>query len=204
MVRPSSLWPNENGTTAAEFALVLPFVLLFLLGIIDAGRFMWEYNRAEKATQAGARMAAVTDVISPGLATTTYVGQTVGGTTLTQGDRIPAAALGTISCTQSGCSCASGTCPSLGTINSTSFTNIVTRMKYMFPQIQAANVTIEYRGSGLGFAGDPNGSEVSPLVRITLSGLQFRPITFLLFKTLTMPSFSTTLTAEDLSGSNSN
>ena len=32
-------------------------------GIIDAGRLMWEYNRAEKATQMGARFAVVTDMI---------------------------------------------------------------------------------------------------------------------------------------------
>ena len=56
---------------------------------------MWEYNKAEKATQVGAREAVVTDVIPGGLATASYVGQTVGGAVLTQGDRIPAAALGT-------------------------------------------------------------------------------------------------------------
>jgi hypothetical protein len=63
---------------------------------------------------------------------------------------------------------------------------------------------VKYSGSGLGFAGDPNGAEVSPLVTVELTGLQFTPITSLLFQNITMPSFSTTLTAEDLSGSQSN
>ena len=42
---------NRSGASAAEFALVLPILLILLLGIIDAGRWLWTYNRAEKATQ---------------------------------------------------------------------------------------------------------------------------------------------------------
>jgi hypothetical protein len=77
-------------------------------------------------------------------------------------------------------------------------------MRAMKPDIQAANVQLEYRGSGLGFAGDPNGMEIAPLVTVKLTGLQFRPITSLLQLTFTMPDFRTTLTAEDASGSQSN
>ena len=60
-VLTESLLRDRSAASAAEFALVLPLLLLFLFGIIDAGRFMWEYNRAEKATQVGARVAVVTD-----------------------------------------------------------------------------------------------------------------------------------------------
>ena len=49
---------RETGAAgAAEFALILPLFLLFLLGIIDAGRYAWAFNQAEKATQVGARWA---------------------------------------------------------------------------------------------------------------------------------------------------
>jgi len=203
MVRLRSLLSDTRAASAAEFGLVLPLLLALLFGIIDAGRFMWEYNRAEKATQAGARMAVVTDVVAGGIASTSFVGQTVGGTTLTQGDRIPAAALGTVTCDNTNCTCGSCITGIPGTYNSAAFTAIVQRMQYMFPEIQASNVIVEYRGSGLGFAGDPNGSEISPLVTVKLTGVQFRPISFLMFKTLSMPEFSTTLTAEDLSGTES-
>ena len=74
---------DRSGASAVEFALVLPLLLLFLFGIIDAGRYLWEVNKAEKATHYGARMAVVTNVVSPALAATNYVG--VGG--LTQGAR---------------------------------------------------------------------------------------------------------------------
>jgi hypothetical protein len=187
--------------------MVLPLLLILLFGIIDGARFAWEYNRAEKATQAGARVAVVTNSFPPGLVSQNYAGQTVGTTTLMQGDLIPAAALGLITCTRAApCTCTNAPCPAtLGTIDATVFDNVLlTRMRAMKPDIQAANVQLEYRGSGLGFAGDPNGMEIAPLVTVKLTGLQFRPITSLLQLTFTMPDFRTTLTAEDASGSQSN
>jgi hypothetical protein len=204
MVNPRSLWSDTRAASAAEFALVLPLLIFLLFGLIDAGRFMWEYNRAEKATQAGARMAVVTDVVAGGIATTGFVGKTFGGVTLTQGDRIPASALPTVTCTNVSCTCTG--CPTgiPGTYNGTAFAAVVQRMQYMMPAIQASNVIIEYKGTGLGFAGDPNGAEVSPLVTVRLTGVQFKPLAFLMFATMNMPEFATTLTAEDLSGSESN
>ena len=88
--------------------------------------------------------------------------------------------------------------------NGTAFTNLVNRMKQIKPDIAEANVRVFYRGSGLGYAGDPNGMEMSPLVTVELTGIQFRPITTLMLATVTMPSFTTTLTAEDSVGSISN
>jgi hypothetical protein len=191
---------DRTGAGAAEFALVLPLLILFLLGILDAGRYMWEVNKAEKATQVGSRVAIVTNVIASGLGTQSYVG--VGG--LTQGDVIPASALGTITCTRTSCTC-NGACPtSFATADSTAFDSIVTRMEYMKPGITANNVRIYYRGSGLGFAGDPNGMEIAPLVTVELTGLQFRPLVLFNAVAVNLPTFRTTLTAEDSSGSQSN
>jgi Flp pilus assembly protein TadG len=191
---------DRSGSSAAEFALVLPLLILMLLGIIDGGRYLWETNEAEKATQVGARMAVVTDVISTGLGTQNYVG--VGG--LTQGDLIPASAISTITCTETACTC-SGSCPTgYATADTTSFDRIVQRMSFMKPDIVASNVTVSYRGSGLGYAGDPNGMEPSPLVTVELTGVQFRPLVLFNAVAFNLPAFRTTLTAEDSSGSQSN
>jgi len=46
--------------------------------------------------------------------------------------------------------------------------------------------------------------EVSPLVTVRLTGLTFTPITSLLLTNITMPDLSSTLTAEDSAGSQSN
>ncbi len=61
----------------------------------------------------------------------------------------------------------------------------------------------------MGFAGNAGSSgtgemEISPLITVSLSGLQFTPITTFLLASMTMPDFATTLTAEDASGSYSN
>lgn len=198
------LLKNANGASAVEFALVLPLLLLLLLGVIDGGRWLWEVNRAEKAAQAGARFAVVTTPVTSGLAAADYLG--IGG--LTQGDIIPRSAFGRVECGSTGC-CSTGlTCtqpyPALGTFNSTAFTNIVTRMQAMHPEIVSANVRVIYSGSGLGYAGDPNGMDVSPLVTIELRNLQFNPLFLASLVGFTMPRFSTTLTAEDSAGSQSN
>ena len=193
---------EQGGSSAAEFALVLPLLLILLFGIIDAGRWMWTYNEAEKATQMGARFAVVTDVVSPGV-DSSYVG--VSG--LTQGDVIPASAFGKITCTSSGCTCTTTPCPTLGTESTTAFNNIVARMKLFLPQLTADNVTVEYSSSGLGYAGSPVLPDLSPMVTVKIgkpTALQFVPVTTLALVSMNMPAFTTTLSAEDLSGSVSN
>jgi hypothetical protein len=135
-----------------------------------------------------------------------YIGVSVGSTILTQGDRIPAAALGLIRCNNNSCTCITTPCPDpLGTYPSTIFSTVLLpRMRQMKPDLTAASVLVEYRGSGLGFAGDPNGSQISPLVTVKLTGLTFSPIMLLGRVPFAMPAFATTLTAEDLAGTTYN
>jgi hypothetical protein len=196
---------DRSGASAAEFAMVLPLLILFLFGIIDGGRFLWETNRAEKATQVGARVAVVTDVLSTGLGAQNYVG--VGG--LTQGDVIPASALGQMTCRSTGCCVDAGDCtgtyPAVGTFDpNNNFSRIVQRMQFMKPDIDPADVTVSYRGSGLGFAGDPNGMDIAPLVTVELDNVMFRPLVLFGAAEFELPAFRTTLTAEDSDGSQSN
>ena len=195
---------DQTASSAVEFAVVLPLLLVLLLGLIDTGRFLWTWNRAEKATQMGARFAVVTNYVEPGL-NTSYVG--VGG--LTQGDTIPASAFGKIICTSSGCSCDTTPCPALGTANTTAFDAVVARMHAYMPEITAANVKVEYSTSGLGYAGNPSGPDIAPLVTVKIgeqptTALQFVPLSSFLLFSINMQPFTTTLTAEDLSGAVSN
>jgi Flp pilus assembly protein TadG len=50
---------RTRGQALAEFALVVPIFLLLLLGIIEAGRFMFFYETLNHATREGARYAIV-------------------------------------------------------------------------------------------------------------------------------------------------
>lgn len=202
-----SLWAARAGSTAAEFGLLLPLLTLFLLGTIDGARYLWACNRAEKATQMGARFAVVTNMVPGGLAGYDFA---IPGD-LTQGDPIPATKFGGATCQSSGgavsCTCDTGkTCPPLGTADATAFASILTRMQLFYPAITAANLVVKYQYSGLGYAGDPNGSDVAPLVVIQLRNMTFTPNLFRFFgtSTLSLPSFSTALTLEDGNGTKSN
>lgn len=191
-----------SGATAAEFALVLPLLLLFIFGMIDVGRAMWTWNRAEKATQMGVRFAVATEMLPQGLDSYSFV--TSGG--LPQGVLIPESYFGGATCTSAGCTCKAGaTCPPLGTFDSVAFAKIVQRMQVVLPQVQATNVRVDYGYSGLGYAGDPNGPDVAPLVTVRIVGLNFQPITFMLFGgSLSLPDFRSALTLEDGVGAISN
>jgi Flp pilus assembly protein TadG len=51
---------DTRGAALVEFAIVAPFLVLLLLGIIDWGRYLFLYNQLGNAVRDGARIAAVT------------------------------------------------------------------------------------------------------------------------------------------------
>lgn len=201
---PRRLIAADAGSSAAEFGLVLPLLLLFLFGIIDGGRLMWTWNQAEKATQMGVRMAIVTDMVPDGLSTFNY------GTTLGQGAIIPTTSFGTATCSKPAnavsCSCTTAPCPTLTPYKPASFDATAQRMKYFLPSLQPSNVIIDYENSGLGYAGDPNGPDVAPIVTVRLTGVTFTPLLFTVFRraSFTLPEFRSSLTLEDGAGNVSN
>lgn len=186
---------DQKAAVGAEFALVVPIFILFLLGIVDAGRMMWTYNRAEKALQMGTRYAAVTEMVDTGLADYDYY--TTDG--IARGDPIADDDL-SATCTSTGCTC-TGTCPGLGTFNDVAFNNTVARMRAIMPDIKAENVTIEYSHSGLGYSGDPYGPDINPLITVRLgspSAVVYRPaLGWVLGASINLPVISSTLSMED-------
>lgn len=204
MIRLRQFVRDTSGGPAAEFALVLPLILLFLLGIVDVGRFAWEINQAEKATQIGARWAAVTNLVPSGLAGYSFA--TSGG--IPAGTTVPVTAFPGISCSSNGstatCTC-SASCSFPTTADNAAFTALVGRMQDIKPTIGAANVVVDYRWSGLGFSGDPNGADVAPIISVRLRNLQFTPLAGVIFNSaINLPDFSYSLTMEDGNGVRSN
>ena len=185
---------DRRAASAVEFALVLPLLLLFLLGIIDVGRLMYTWNMAEKATQMGVRYAVVTDFVASDLNDDFTVTHNLVG-----GDPVPTSTFSTTTCNSTTCTGGWG-------YDATAYNNIVTRMELFYPAIgnEAANrVTIQYDNVGLGFAGDPSGPNVAALVTVRLQGIQFRPWSFMGMP-VTLPPFSAALTMEDGAGTVSN
>jgi Flp pilus assembly protein TadG len=58
---------RDDGQAVVEFALIMPFLLLFLVGIIEFGRAWNQHQVLTDATREGARKAAVFD---PGITDT--------------------------------------------------------------------------------------------------------------------------------------
>lgn len=51
---------HRKGQALVEFAMVLPFLIVIVCGIIDFGRFMYTKNSLIHAARSGARAAAIT------------------------------------------------------------------------------------------------------------------------------------------------
>ena len=184
---------DTTAASAAEFALVLPLMILFFIGIIDAGYYMWQLNRAEKAVQIGARWAVATDMVPANLRNYSFA--VSGG--IEQGTVVPAASFPKVTCTSTSCTGQWGH-------STTAFNSILNRMQEIKTGVAASNLTVEYEWSGLGYAGDPNGPDVAPIVTVKLTGLTHTPITSILFGTTNLPTFAYSLTAEDSIGAYSN
>ena len=142
MSRLALILRRQDAATSAEFAMVLPLLILFLLGTIDVGRYMWGLNKVEKATQMGARMAVVTTMVPGGLAAANY------GTSLGQGASIPTSSFGAAQCAKPAasvtCTCATTPCPTLTPVDTAAFNAVTGRMKLIAPMVTDPNVTIDY------------------------------------------------------------
>jgi Flp pilus assembly protein TadG len=188
--RIASLIRSDGASSSAEFALVLPLLLLLLFGIIDVGRYMWALNRAEKATQMGVRYAVVSDPAAD-VINTDFVDYGIAG-----GDPVPTATFDTAVCTSSGNCTVTGAASGANGRNSTAFTQIVTWMQKFDPAIQAADVQVTYQNVGLGYSGDPTGPDVAALTTVEIRNLTFRPLV-LFGGTINLPTIKASLTLED-------
>jgi Flp pilus assembly protein TadG len=203
MTRVADIFRRTDAAAGAEFALVLPLLILLIFGVIDVGRYMWTLNEVEKATQMGARTAVVTTMVPTDLAAKNFA------VALGQGVQIPTSSFGGMQCTSNGttatCTCVSN-CSGIGTTaDSTAFNLIADRMALFAGMIGRSNVQITYMNSGLGYAGDPTGPDVAPIVTVSAVNVGFTSLIGQFFGiSLRLPTVSASLTLEDGQGSFSN
>ena len=50
---------GARGSTAVEYAIVLPLLLMIVLGLLDVGRLIWSYTTLSRSVEAAARCAVV-------------------------------------------------------------------------------------------------------------------------------------------------
>jgi Flp pilus assembly protein TadG len=184
---------DQTGAAAAEFALVSIVFLSMMMGTIDMARLMWELNSAKAATRAAARLAVVSEPVANELVDYDAMAAPLS---LPAGSIVPSTENGgppTVTCTSSGCS--------TGSLNTTAFNAIVARMQDFYGRIEPENVVVEYRPIGLGFAGNPYGPDVEPLVTVTITDVEFAPGVLQAFglDPFDMPPVASSLSGEDLS-----
>jgi hypothetical protein len=199
---------DQGGATTVEFTIVMVLFFLLTFGITEFGYMLYQWNSAAKAAQVGARLAAVSDSVWGGLASLTS-GGTPGGPWTTnysvtcQGSNVSGSS-GNCTGTSSGNYSAAAlqriifgrgqtTCGTIGTDGDAGMCDI-------FDRITPQNVQINYKNTGLGFAGRPGGPV--PTITLTLTGLTYQFIAvgdLMGFGTVTMPDFKITMTGEDLS-----
>jgi hypothetical protein len=201
-----------------EFTLVAPLFFLLTFGIVDFGNAFWQWNQAAKAAQLGARLATVSTPLWPPLSG--LQGTENGNSSALAGSPWPSTDNYGVSCSGATnpptCTAIAGTAGLVGqaatttTASETALTDIVygrgqtscgtwPGMCTLFSRIRPANVIIEYRYSGLGYVGRPQGPVPTIVLKLTGLTFQFYALNGLLgLPAMTMPDFKVTITGEDL------
>lgn len=205
VISHGTFWRNQSGATMVEAAIAMPMLLTLLLGFVDFGYALYQWNAGNKAVQAGARLAQISAPIASGLlleaktpSDSLDVGKAVPANTYSY--ICTASAAGVVSCT-----CGTGaTCQNLN-VNQAAFDFIFSGssnrpgMLTFLPTLLKSEVQIQYQASGLGYWTRPNGPVPTVTVSIVNHPFQFFFLAgFLGLGTITMPSMLSTATGEDM------
>jgi Flp pilus assembly protein TadG len=180
---------DENGAALVEISLIFPMMLVLTFGLVEFGHALWQYHVAEKATAIAVRYAATRGPLAPQLIDgghDCFVANPadVAAGTACSDPAIPAAAA--ITCTSG-----SGAC------DAAVWSAVVAEMQAIAPFIAEENVRVDLSQSKLGFVG--RGAAV-PVITVSTTGLTYDFVTLgdlLGLQPIGMPSFASSLTAED-------
>jgi hypothetical protein len=204
---------DESGATFVEFTAVVFTFLIIVLGFVDFSYAYYQWNSATKAVQYGARLAAVSDPVVEDLRELDGLSEDV-----IPGDPMPDFGF---ECTASATNGSAGTCTNEATYSADAMQILVfgrmsdgsarttcdaaqTDVKLfgmcnIFSRIDASKVIVNYEYTGLGYAGRPGGPV--PTITVRLRNLTFQYVflgDLLGLSNITLPSFATTVTGEDL------
>jgi Flp pilus assembly protein TadG len=165
------LWRRRGGSVAVEFAMLLPILASFGIGLIEGSLILFDYHRLAEAARLGARAAVLNSAV-PSLAALSTASATCAGTSG-----------GGVSCTGAAVSSAA------------SFASILADMQDVMPALTAQNVRVLYKDSGISVNATTPGI-ITP--SITVEIVNYEHTFFFLNSipgvpdTLTFPAFSTT------------
>ena len=206
-----SLLKDDSGAALLEFTAGAFTFFIVLFGIVEFSNVYYQWNAATKATQLGARLAAVSepavvgfrdisglsDDVLPGGTMPDFDFTCVDGTSGCSTDALRTIVYGR-------CDPATETCVN-GVRTACNFASHPRNvgMCNVFPRVNAPSmISVRYENTSLGYAGRPGGPV--PTITVSLRQLNYDFIllgAFLPTNSITMPSFATTVTGEDLNAS---
>ncbi len=188
---------DDEGATLVEFTVVAALLFLLTFSIMEFALILYQFNNAQKATQLGAR-AASSRALIPDL--DTYEDCWVS-TSLEAGTacaEVQNSSFTPIVCTGGG----TGICTSTG------MAAVVAEMKRGFPKLNAADVTITFSPTQLGYEG--RGRPI-PAITVAINNIQYEYAaiggiikaidhTSTFANTLNITTAQTTVIGEDIKG----
>lgn len=186
------LWACRKGASLAEFALMLPLMLLMTFGMLETGFFVWQVQQGEIAANRAVRLASTRTLLIPGSIADCGPGtppNAIAGQECSHlaGNDLSEWAV----CYGDGTGSPAGRCgPDVAAL--------VTEIQRFYPRAEPENIVISFHGAGLGFQG--LGHPV-PIITVKFEGVQFRFMALAGLADLapiTLPDMSASAAAEDL------
>ena len=179
---------NKAATALAEFALILPVLMLLIFSILDIGFIAWQFQQGEIASKRAVRLAATRSLLVPGAIPDCGPAQ-------------PSTSVAGTRCSNIADYSVWATCRGDGSGDAACGADIVRvaqEISSFYPAANPDDIVIEFSGAGLGFVG--MGHPV-PLITVRFVNVDFQ---FVFLGTLAnlagiqMPEMSASATGEDL------
>lgn len=203
---------GQSGAVMIEVTVSIIIFFLVIFGVLEFSYLFYQWNSATKATQWGARLAAVSDPVSSNLSTLTG---------LESGSLLPGAGMPSFDCICNGSTkICTGTVPAGAAACSYSEPAMKTiwlgrgnngtacvsgsngGMCRFLPRLRQANIIVRYQYTGMGYAGRNAGP--IPTITVQLQNLSYQFILLSGITALTAVTFpvnaTSTVTGEDLRG----
>lgn len=152
---------KTGGSALAEFALILPILMLLIFSVLDIGYLAWQFQQGEIASKRAVRLAATRSLLVPG--TIPDCGPSQPGTSV------------------AGTHCADipdysvwATCHGDGSGDAacgTDVARVAQEIAGFYPAVSPDDIVIEFSGAGLGFVG--MGHPV-PLITVRFVNVEFQ------------------------------
>ncbi len=184
----ANLIKNNFGTALAEFALILPILMLFIFSILDIGFLAWQFQQGEIASKRAVRLAATRSLLLPGAVPD--CGPAQPGTSVA-GTRCSDIADYSVWATCRGDGSGDAAC-------GPDVVRVAQEVASFYPAVSPADIVIQFSGAGLGFVG--MGHPV-PLITVRFVNVDYQFVMLGGLANLAgfqMPEMSASATGEDL------